>query len=284
MSVGCVLRRALTVSCLAGILGAAHTASADEAEPKKWEQLFFPFPIVGAPPQLEQQAQIFNSYFRGKEGSGDVVSVEMAAIAAAHFGVVATLPFQFGFDGQTTGPGDTQVLAQWLAAGSLRYDNMLSMGVQGSFPTGHKDLSLGDYYVGPFIYGAQRLFHHVILEGNVTALIPLAHGDSAKQILATGMASFLLTPKKFVLPIYAQAELNSTTYLGGTAGLPPGAKDSPAETLFLAPEFFLGPFETPITDGTRIAGGVFFNLYGDKVHAQTYSLTLAIDIPNKWGY
>jgi hypothetical protein len=34
-------------------LGVSHCALAEE-EPTKWEQLSFPFPIVGAPPQLEQ--------------------------------------------------------------------------------------------------------------------------------------------------------------------------------------------------------------------------------------
>ena len=32
-------------------------AARAEDEPKVWQQLFFPFPIVGAPPQLEQQVQ-----------------------------------------------------------------------------------------------------------------------------------------------------------------------------------------------------------------------------------
>src|SRR6185312_16458245 len=81
---------------------APHDASADE-EPTKWEQLFFPFPIVGAPPQLEQQVQVFNSYFRGNAGSGNVPSAELAYIASPHLGFVATVPFQIGFGGQTTG-------------------------------------------------------------------------------------------------------------------------------------------------------------------------------------
>ena len=80
----------------------ARETSADE-EPTKWEQLFFPFPIVGAPPQLEQQVQVFNSYFHGRAGSGDVPSAEFAYIASPHLGLVATLPFQVGFGGQTTG-------------------------------------------------------------------------------------------------------------------------------------------------------------------------------------
>ena len=74
------------------------------------------------------------------------------------------------------------------------------------------------------------------------------------------------------------------TYLGGTAALPPGATQSPAETVFIAPEVFLGPFKSPISDGTRIAAGVSFNVVGDPVHAQTYTLTAAFDIPNPYGY
>jgi hypothetical protein len=259
-------------------------ASAQDEEPTKWEQLFFPFPIVGAPPQLEQQVQFFNSYFRGKGGSGDVPSAELAYIASPHLGLVATVPFQIGFGGQTTGFEDAQLLVQWLAAGSLELDDMLSVGMMGTFPIGRDDLSSGDYYVGPFAYAAQRFFHHLIFEGNATTLLPVVHSDSTRQILGTGLVAVLLTPKGFSFPVYTQVEVDSTTYLGGTAALPPGAKQSPAETVFIAPEVFLGPFKSPISDGTRIAAGVSFNVVGDPVHAQTYTVTAAFDIPNPYGY
>jgi hypothetical protein len=36
--------------------------------------------------------------------------------------------------------------------------------------------------------------------------------------------------------------------------------------------------------GLRRAAGVFFNVAGDPVHRVTYSLTLAIDLPNRYGY
>jgi hypothetical protein len=251
----------LITSALA-VLGALSTteASADE-EPTKWEQLFFPFPIVGAPPQLEQQVQVFDSYFRGKAGTADVPSVELAYIASPHLGLVATVPFQVGFGGQTTGLQDAQLLVQWLAAGSLELDDMLSVGVMGTFPIGRDDLSSGDYYVGPFAYAAQRFFHHLIFEADVTPLLPVVHGASTRQILATGLVSVLLTPQRFSFPVYTQVEVNSTTYLGGTAALPPGAVASPAQTVFIAPEVFLGPFESPISDGTRVALGVSFKRY-----------------------
>ncbi|HEY1692572.1 MAG TPA: hypothetical protein VGG39_10445 [Polyangiaceae bacterium] len=261
----------------------AGSAEADE-EPTKWEQLFFPFPIVGAPPQLEQQVQVFNSYFRGNAGSGDMPSAELAYIASPHLGLVVTVPFQIGFNGQTTGFQDTQLLVQWLAAGSLELDDMLSLGMMGTFPTGRDDLSEGDYFVGPFAYAAQRLFHHLIFEVDVTTLLPVVHGDSTRQILSDGLVSVLLTPQHFSFPVYSQVEVDTTTYLGGTAALPPGAKTSPAETVFIAPEVFLGPFESPVSDGTRIAAGVSFNVAGDPVHAQTYTITAAFDIPNKYGY
>jgi hypothetical protein len=259
-------------------------ADADEEEPQVWQQLFFPFPIVGAPPQLEQQVQVFNSYFRGGSGSGNVVSAELAYILSAQVGVVLTVPFQFGFDGQTTGFGDTQLLVQGLAAGSLEHDDMLSVGIAGTLPTGRADLSEGDYFFGLFAYGAKRFFHHLIFEGNLTTMFPITNGDTARQFLATGLVSFLLTPRHFDFPVYVQAEVNSTTYLAGTSGLPAGAKDSPVETLFVAPEIFLGPFKTPLSNGTRVAAGVSFNVLGDPAHAQTYTLTLAIDLPNKYGY
>jgi hypothetical protein len=278
-----VTRSALVLVATA-LVAAASSASAEEEEPTKWEQLFFPFPIVGAPPQLEQQVQVFNSYFHGNAGSGDVPSAELAYIATPHLGLVATVPFQIGFGGQTTGFEDAQLLVQWLAAGSLELDDMLSVGMMGTFPTGRDGLSGGDYYAGPFAYGAQRLFHRLIFEGDVTTLLPVVHGDSTRQILGTALVSVLLTPLRFSFPVYVQAEANSTTYLGGTAALPPGATGSPAETVFVAPEVFLGPFKSPISDGTRVAAGVSFNVVGDPVHAQTYTITAAFDIPNPYGY
>jgi hypothetical protein len=279
-----VVTRSARVLVATALVAAAWSASAQEEEPTKWEQLFFPFPIVGAPPQLEQQVQVFNSYFHGNSGSGDVTSAELAYIATPHLGLVATVPFQLGFGGQTTGFEDAQLLVQWLAAGSLELDNMLSVGMMATFPIGHDDLSSGDYYVGPFAYGAQRLFHRLIFEGNVTTLLPVVHGDSTRQILGTALVSVLLTPLRFSFPVYAQVETNSTTYLGGTAALPPGSTRSPAETVFIAPEVFLGPFKSPISDGTRVAAGVSFNVVGDSVHAQTYTITAAFDIPNPYGY
>lgn len=58
----------------------------------------------------------------------------------------------------------------------------------------------------------------------MTALLPVAHGDSTRQILGTGLVSMLVTPLRFAYPLYAQVEVDETTYLDGTAGaLPPGA-------------------------------------------------------------
>jgi hypothetical protein len=277
-------RPILLALAAAAVATAPSAASAQEEEPTKWEQLFFPFPIVGAPPQLEQQVQVFNSYFHGNAGSGDVSSAELAYIATPHLGLVATVPFQIGFGGQSAGFQDVQLLVQWLAAGSLELDNMLSVGMLATFPTGGDERGSGDYYVGPFAYGAQRFFHRLIFEGNVTTVLPIVHGDSTRQILGTGLVAVLLTPLRFSFPVYAQVEANSTTYLGGTAALPPGATGSPAETVFVAPEVFLGPFKSPISDGTRVAAGVSFNVVGDSVHAQTYTITAAFDIPNPYGY
>jgi hypothetical protein len=275
--------RIVPAGLLVALVAGSSLASADD-EPKQWEQLFFPFPIVGAPPQLEQQVQVFNSYFRGRAGSGDVPSAELAYIASPHLGLVATVPFQVGFGGQTTGFEDAQLLVQWLAAGSLKFDDMVSVGMMGTFPIGRGDLSSGDYYVGPFAYAAQRFFHRLVFEGNLTMLLPVVHGSSTRQILGTGLVSVMLTPEHFSFPVYTQVEVNSTTYLDGTTALPLGTPRSPAETVFIAPEVFLGPFKTPINDGTRIAVGVSFNAVGDAVHAQTYTITAAFDIPNPYGY
>jgi hypothetical protein len=259
-------------------------ACADEPAPTTWEQMFFPFPIVGAPPQLEQQAQIFNAYYRGNTGTADVPSAELGLILSPHLGVVATMPFQLGIARQPTGFGDGQLLLQYLAAGSLEHDNMLSIGLMGTFPTGHAGVSAGDYFVGPFAYGAQRFFPRLVLEGNVTAQLPITRDASSKQLLATAYVSVLLTPLHASFPVYASLEVNSTTYLDGSLALPPGASKTPAEALFIAPEVFLGPFKSPINDGTRVALGVSFNATGDPAHAQTYTITASFDIPNKYGY
>ncbi|HEY3808149.1 MAG TPA: hypothetical protein VGL61_36470 [Kofleriaceae bacterium] len=255
-----------------------------DEEPTKWEQLFFPFPIVGAPPQLEQQVQLFDSYFRGTGGSADVPSAELAYILSPHLGLVVTIPFQIGIDQQTTGFQDTQLLVQYLAAGSLDLDAMVSIGAMGTFPTGHRDLSQGDYFVGPFAYAAKRWWHRLIVEADATALLPIVHGDSTRQLLGTGMVSVLVSPQHASYPVYAQVEVDSTTYLDGAAALPAGATASPAETVFIAPEVFVGPFKSPIDDGTRVALGVSYNVVGDPVHQWTYTITAAFDIPNKYGY
>jgi hypothetical protein len=123
------------------------------------------------------------------------------------------------------------------------------------------------------------LWHHLIFELNLTALIPIVHGNSARQFLANGLVSTLVTPRRFRVPVYVQVEVDTTTYVDGTAGLPPGQARTPAETVFVAPELFLGPVH-----GVRVAGGVFFSVLGDFVHSVTYSLTAAFDIPNRFGY
>ncbi len=268
---------ALVASCDAGVARA-------EDEPKVWQQLFFPFPIVGAPPQLEQQVQLYDSYFRGNAGSGNVVSAELAYILSPEVGVVLTVPYQCGFDGQATGFGDTQLLLQGLAAGSLENDWMISVGLQGSLPTGQQDLSAGSAYFGLFAYGAKRFFHRLIFEANVTTLFPISNGEAARQVVGAGFVALMLTPRRFRFPIYAQVEADSTLYYAGSVGLPPGATGAPAGTLFVAPEIFLGPFKTPISEGTRVAAGVSFDVAGDPTHAQTYSLTVAFDVPNPYGY
>lgn len=274
---GCAL------AALLAVLAQPRPARAEE-EPKQWEALFFPFPIVGAPPQLEQQVQLFDSWFHGAQGSAHVASAELAYIASPHLGLVATVPYQIGVSGQPSGFGDASLQLQWLAAGSLELDDMVSAGVQATFPTAQHGLGTGDYFVGPFVYAAQRFWHRLILEGNLTTLLPVAHGESARQITAAGLLSVLLTPLRFEYPIYVQAEVDSTSYLGGTAALPPLAVRSPAQTVFLAPELFVGPFSTPISDGTRVAAGYFFNLTGDPVHDRTFTVTVAFDIPNPYGY
>ncbi len=253
-------------------------AQADEA-PTQWERLFFPFPLVGAPPQLEQQVQVFTNVFTGRQGLGVVQSAEVAFIATPHLGFVATMPYQFGIDGQPWGTGDLELLAQYLAGGSLRLDALLSIGLELSFPTAQSGLGAGDLLFGAFAYAAQRFWHHLIIELNVTALIPTIHAASVRQFPINGLLSVLVTPLRFRVPIYVQSEINTTTYVGGTRGLPAGVARSPAETIFVAPEVFIGPVK-----GMRFACGVFFNVYGDPIHRVTYSVTAAFDIPNRFGY
>ncbi len=206
-------------------------------------------------------------------------AVEVAFIATPHLGFVATVPYQFGFSGQRWGFGDAQLLAQYLAGGSLRFDDMVSIGLQMTFPTAQSGLGSGDFFFGPFVFAGQRLWHHLIFELNLTALIPTVHGDTARQFLINGLVSTLVTPRSFRVPTYVQVEINTTTYVDGTAALPPGQTRTPAETVFVAPEVFIGPVH-----GIRVAGGVFFNVLGDPIHSVTYSLTAAFDIPNRFGY
>ena len=272
----------VAVAALAVTLCATPTR-ADE-EPKVWQQLFYPFPIVGAPPQLEQQVQVFDSYFRGNQGSGDVLSAELAYILSPEIGIVATVPFQFGFDGQTTGFQDIELLLQGLVAGSIEHDYMISVGLQGTLPTGREDLSAGSAYFGLFAYAAKRFFHHLVFEADVTTLFPISNPESARQVMGAGLVSVLLTPQHCDFPVYAQVEVDGTLFYAGSLGLPSGATNAPAGTTFVAPEIFLGPFKTPISDGTRVAAGVSFDVAGDPAHAQTYTLTVAFDVPNPYGY
>ena len=268
---------AVALAALAAVCAGA-SARSDE-EPTKWEELFFPFPIVGAPPQLEQQVQLFASVFTGKEGSAIVPAAEVGFIATPRLGFVAVVPYQFGLSGQPWGFGDAQFLAQYLAGGSLALDDMVSVGLQLTFPTAQSGLGSGDLFFGPFVYAAQRFWHHLIIELNLTASIPTLHGDTARQFLVNGLVSTLVTPRRFRVPVYVQVEVDTTTYVDGTAALPPMQTRSPAVTVFVAPELFVGPVH-----GVRLAGGVFFNATGDPVHDVTYSLTAAFDLPNRFGY
>jgi hypothetical protein len=260
----------------------ARARAAEEA-PKRWEQLFYPFPIVGAPPQLEQQVQFFGSYFTGDGGHAYVPAVEVGYVATAHVGLVATVPYQSGGAGQPSGVGDSQFLIQYLTAGSLEDDSMLSLGIQSGLPTGRPSNTSGDYFIGPFAYGAKRFRKRLIFEANATPLIPLTRRASAKQLALDGLVSYLLDPGR-ALPVYAQAEATGNFYFAGTAALPPGQSSAPAQTAALGPEIFLGPFDGPFGDGTRVVAGVLFNIVGDPVHERTYSLSVAFDLPNRFGY
>ena len=271
------MRIPVTLTAAALVALCAGSARADEEEPQIWQQLFYPFPIVGAPPQLEQQVQIFDSYFRGTQGSADVLSAELGVILGPQIGLVAMVPFQIGIDGgQPTGFGDTELLLQGLAAGSIAHDYMISVGLQGTLPTGGAELGEGSAYFGLFAYAAKRFFHHLIFEANVTTLFPISNPDAPRQLLGAGLVSVLLTPRHFDFPIYAQVEVDSTLDYAGA--------DGTSGNLFVAPEIFLGPFKTPISKGTRVAAGVSFLVAGDEPQQQTYTLTAAFDIPNKYGY
>jgi hypothetical protein len=275
---------AKSASLIALIFLCFSPSAFSDVQPTQWEQLFFPFPIVGAPPQLEQQIQLFGSYFSGNSGSGVQPSLELSYIASPHLGIVADAPYQFGNSGQPSGIGDSSLLFQYLVGGSLANDNMISAGVQTTFPTGVPGISNRDFFLGPFVYGAQRLWKHLIFEGNGTALFPIEHKSTAEEILINGMVSYLTTKPDASFPVYIQTEIDTTFYISGTSGLPPQASAAPDRTVFLAPEIFLGPFQSTISDGTRIAAGVFFELAGDLTHQRTYTLTMSFDIPNKYGY
>ncbi|AKU92572.1 hypothetical protein AKJ08_2959 [Vulgatibacter incomptus] len=262
----------------------ADSDAGDSKEPQRWENLVFPMPIIGFPPNLQNQIQIFNNTFTGNLGNGNVPTLELSYVTDRHLALIAILPFQIGSDGQPNGFRDLALFVQYLAAGSLRMDNMLSVGITTVLPTGRGSLSLRDWYVGPFAFAGQRFWHRLTLELNVAALVPITRGESARQLGADGLIALLLTKQRAGLPLYLQVEANTTTFLGGTSGLPQGATRSPVESVFIAPELSAGPFHTPLSDGTWIAGGVFVNLAGDPAHRLIYTLTVAFGIPNRYGY
>lgn len=273
-------------------LGARADTDAGEIptdEPDRWQQNEFPSPIVGSPPDIGQFVQFYASYFTGSAGEGFVPSAEFGWLLSSRLGLQIIVPFQIGFDGQATGFGDSTFLAQYLTAGSLRFDNMISVGVASILPTGRNELSLGDWFVGPFVFAAQRLWKRLTLELNVTALIPVIERDFSEQIQFTGFAAVLLSPIGSDVPLYVQVETNGSTFLGGTSATPAAgggasAVLSSSETIFLAPEVSVGPFSTPIGKGLTLIGGVFVNLTGSPTHRLTYTVTAIFDLPNRYGY
>jgi hypothetical protein len=88
--------------------------------------------------------------------------------SSPHLGLVLTVPFQIGIDQQTTG-----------------------------FQDGHHDLSQGDYFVW---------WHRLIVEADATALLPIVHGDSTRQLLGTGMVSVLVSPQHASYPVYVDVD------------------------------------------------------------------------------
>ncbi len=250
------------------VAGALLPGAARADEPTRWEELFFPFPIVGAPPQLESQAQLFVSAFHGARGDGVGTAAELALIATPHLGFVATLPYQIGASGELpSGRGDLVLQAQYLAAGSLRHDAMVSLGLELSLPTAQHDLGSGDLLFGPFVFAAQRFWHRLVVEVDATALVPTLHGETARQFPLAALLSVLVTPLRLPVPIYLQGELDATLYTVGPA------------VVQAAPELFIGP-----VGGVRFAAGLFFALHGDATYRRTATLTIAFDLPNRFGY
>jgi len=267
----------LILALVAGCVGDAH---AREAE--RWEELFFPYAINVSSPTLSHYVAFTPTYFRGDRGSGFAPTLQLAQAVTRHLGLQATIPIQLGWGGQASGFEDITLDVEYLAAGSLRYDNLLSVGATASFPTGGDRLGNGDYFVGAFVNGGQRfLRRRIVLEGNVAALVPIVHGATARQLGFGGLLAILVTPQRadFPLPFYVEMELNSTVYLDGTSGLPSGAKATPTATLALAPEIFFGPFSTRLSDTTRVSVAVFFSVVGDPAHAQTFAASFAFNIP-----
>jgi len=233
-------------------------------------------------PTLSHHVVFTPTYFRGDRGSAFAPSLELAQVVTRHLGLQVTIPAQLGWGGQPSGFDDITLNVEYLAAGSLRYDNLLSLGAIASFPTGGDALGNGDYFVGGFVIGGQRFLHRrIVLEGNLQALLPIVHAATARQLGFGSLLALLVTPGRpdFPLPLYVEMELNSTVYLDGTSGLPSGARTTPAATLALAPELFFGPFRTALSETTRLSVAVFFDVVGDRAHAQTYAASFAFNIP-----
>jgi hypothetical protein len=106
-------------------------------------------------------------------------------------GIVATIPAQVGFADQPSGMGDSSLLFQYLVGGSLVNDNMLSAGLETVFPTGAMGISNGDLFLGPFVYGAQRFWKHLIFDGKFHGSLSdrtQRHGKAAKVAQDCGHA------------------------------------------------------------------------------------------------
>ena len=110
-----------------------------------------------------------------------------------------------------------------------------------TFPTAQHGLGAGDYCSRPLhLCGPTFLetpHHRTKYHGSDS----VGSWFLARQFPISGLVSVLVSPLRFRAPIYVQCEVDTTTYVDGTAGLPPLATRTPAETVFIAPEVFVGP-------------------------------------------
>jgi len=246
--------------------------------------LSFPFPI-GRPRQPSRSSRCRSSTVTSaaRNGSGDVPSVGGGYIASPHLGLVATVPVPARFRRSDYGiRGRAAFSCSGLAAGSLELDDMLSVGMMGTFPIRTRRLKQPGLLRGPFAY-ARSASSTTHLRGNVTTCCPFVHGASTRQILGPGWRP----PPPHAAASSPSRLRASRSTARRTSAAPRHCRRerrrAPPRRSSIAPRCSSAPFKSPSATA-RAWRSVSRSTWWGRIHAQTYTLTAAFDIPNPYGY